>query len=283
MRLRFTKMQGLANDFVVIDATREPFSPDPEQIRRLADRRLGVGCDQVLVVEAPPGDEADFGYRIFNADGGEVEHCGNGARCFARYVVERGLFSGREIRVHTAGGPLVLYLEDDDQVSVNMGVPVLEPAAVPFAAEQRQAFYELEVDGELLQLGVVGLGNPHAVMRVDDVDAAPVARFGPLIESHARFPRRVNAGFMEVVSPEQIRLRVYERGVGETPACGSGACAAVVVGRLWEVLAATVAVDLPGGRLTVSWSGEGEPVWMRGPAETVFDGEIDLQANVYAG
>lgn len=279
MRLRFTKMQGLGNDFVVIDATRESFSPDPEQIRRLADRRLGVGCDQVLVVEPAPGDEADFGYRIFNADGGEVEHCGNGARCFARYVVERGLFSGREIRVHTRGGPLVLYLEDDGQVSVNMGVPVLEPAAVPFAAEKRQPFYALDVDGESLQAGVVGLGNPHAVMRVDAVDTAPVARLGPLIESHERFPRRVNAGFMEVVSPEHIRLRVYERGVGETPACGSGACAAVVVGRLWDVLAAAVAVDLPGGRLTISWAGEGEPVWMRGPAESVFDGEIELQAH----
>lgn len=279
MRLRFTKMQGLGNDFVVIDATREPVELDAGQVRQLADRRFGVGCDQVLLVESPPDGGSDFGYRIFNADGGEVEHCGNGARCFARYVVERGLFSGREIRVHTAGGPLVLYLEEDGQVSVNMGVPVLEPAAVPFATERRQPVYELEVDGEVLQLGVVGLGNPHAVMRVDDIDAAPVARFGPLIESHERFPRRVNAGFMQVVSPEQIRLRVYERGVGETLACGSGACAAVVVGRLWDLLEPDVAVDLPGGRLMVSWSGEGEPAWMRGPAETVFEGEIELQGN----
>ena len=276
MRLRFSKMHGLGNDFVVIDATREPVSLDEAQFRRLADRRFGVGCDQVLLVEPAPGPKADFGYRIFNADGGEVEHCGNGARCFARYVSERGLFSGNEIRVSTAGGPLVLYLEPDGQVRVNMGVPVLEPAAVPFVAEKRQPVYQLDTEGETLSLGVVGLGNPHAVMRVDAVDTAAVARLGPVIESHERFPRRVNAGFMQVVSPDHIRLRVYERGVGETLACGTGACAALVVGRLWELLEDNVAVDLPGGRLQVSWQGEGEPVWMRGPAAHVFDGEIEL-------
>ena len=276
MRMQFTKMQGLGNDFVVIDATREPVALDAVQLRRLADRRFGVGCDQVLMVEPPPGPEADFGYRIFNADGGEVEHCGNGARCFARYVTERGLFSGNRVRVSTAGGPLVLYLEQDDQVRVDMGVPVLAPSAVPFVAEKQQPVYLLETGEEQLQIGVVGLGNPHAVMRVDDVDTAPVARLGPLIESHERFPRRVNAGFMQVLSPEHIRLRVYERGVGETLACGTGACAAVVVGQLWELLAQEVAVDLPGGRLQVSWQGPGEPVWMRGPAATVFEGEIEL-------
>ena len=276
MRMQFTKMQGLGNDFVVIDATREPVALDAGQLRRLADRRFGVGCDQVLMVEPAPGPEADFGYRIFNADGGEVEHCGNGARCFARYVTERGLFSGDRIRVSTAGGPLVLYLEEDGQVRVDMGVPVLAPSAVPFVAEKQQPVYLLETGEEQIQIGVAGLGNPHAVMRVDDVDTAPVARLGPVIESHERFPRRVNAGFMQVISPDHIRLRVYERGVGETLACGTGACAAVIVGQMWELLAQEVAVDLPGGRLAVSWQGPGEPVWMRGPATTVFEGEIDL-------
>jgi len=276
MRMQFTKMQGLGNDFVVIDATREPVALDAGQLRRLADRRFGVGCDQVLMVEPAPGPEADFGYRIFNADGGEVEHCGNGARCFARYVTERGLFSGDRIRVSTAGGPLVLYLEEDGQVRVDMGVPVLAPSAVPFVAEKQQPVYLLETGEEQIQIGVAGLGNPHAVLRVDDVDTAPVARLGPVIESHERFPRRVNAGFMQVISPDHIRLRVYERGVGETLACGTGACAAVIVGQMWELLAQEVAVDLPGGRLAVSWQGPGEPVWMRGPATTVFEGEIDL-------
>ncbi len=277
MRLRFTKMQGLGNDFVVIDATREPVRLSAEQVRQLADRRFGVGCDQVLMVEPSPDADSDFGYRIFNADGGEVEHCGNGARCFARYVTEAGLFSGNEIHVHTAAGPLVLYLEEDGQVRVDMGVPALEPAAVPFVAEKRQPVYLLQAGDEKLQVGVTGLGNPHAVMRVDEVDTAPVARLGPIIESHQRFPRRVNAGFMQVVSPQHIRLRVYERGVGETLACGTGACAAVVVGRLWDLLEADVTVELPGGRLQVSWQGEGEPVWMRGPAKMVFEGEIELQ------
>ncbi len=274
--LRFTKMHGLGNDFVVIDAVRQDVHLDPERIRFLCDRHFGIGCDQLLLVE-PSGDpRARFRYRIFNADGSEVAMCGNGARCFARFVREEGLADEDEITVQTAAGLITLYHEPGGQVRVNMGVPRLEPAEIPFEALGRAPAYDLQLDGETVRIGAVSLGNPHAVLRVEDVARAPVERLGPVIESHPRFPERVNVGFMEVVGRDHIRLRVFERGVGETLACGSGACAAVVVGRVQGLLDETVAVDLPGGRLTVRWAGEGEPVWMTGPAQTVFKGTIDI-------
>ena len=270
--LRFTKMEGLGNDFVVVDATRTPFALSPEEIRRLADRRFGVGCDQVLVVEAPRGD-ADFGYRIFNADGGEVEQCGNGARCFVVYAREHGLTDTREIRVETLGGPIVPTLEDDGEVSVDMGIPRFAPADIPFVGGTGAIVEPLDVDGRVVEISALSMGNPHAVQLVDDVDAAPVATLGPRIEAHPRFPKRVNAGFMEIVDRATIRLRVYERGAGETLACGTGACAAVVAGIRRGLLDARVRVHTRGGPLTIAWSGDASPVIMKGPARTVFEGE----------
>ena len=274
MTLRFTKMQGLGNDFIVIDAIHQPVVLDPERIRRLADRRFGVGCDQLLLVEPPRLPATDFHYRIFNADGSEVEQCGNGARCFARFVRDQGLTDQDEIAVGTAAGPIRLYLEQG-QVRVNMGVPVLTPVEIPFVADDQASSYLLEVGGRTLTIGAVSMGNPHAVLLVDDVDTAPIAELGPAIESHPRFPRRVNAGFMQVLSPDHVRLRVYERGAGETLACGTGACAAVVSGNLRGLLGPRVRVGLPGGELVIEWSGAGEVVWMTGPAERVFEGVID--------
>ncbi|HFD79877.1 MAG TPA: diaminopimelate epimerase [Gammaproteobacteria bacterium] len=276
MQLQFTKMQGLGNDFVVIDAVRQPVELTPEQIRHLANRRFGIGCDQVLLVEPSPREDADFGYRIFNADGGEVEQCGNGARCFARFVRAKGLSDKDRIRVVTAAGLIELRIEEDDRVTVDMGVPRLEPADIPFEAPQRAPLHALSVAGETVELGVVSMGNPHAVLQVPHVDSAPVERLGPLIERHPRFPRRVNVGFMEIVDRRHIRLRVYERGSGETLACGSGACAAVVSGRIRALLDETVDVELRGGHLVVSWGGEGKPVLMTGPASFVFEGKIEL-------
>lgn len=276
MNLRFTKMHGLGNDFVVVDAIAQTFEPTPEQIRFLADRRFGVGCDQVLLVERARTDGADFGYRIFNADGGEVEQCGNGARCFARYVRDHGLTDKDRIVVDTRAARLTLQIEADGQVSVDMGVPELEPARIPFEADARAANYVIQVDGNDYAIGAVSMGNPHAVLMVDDVERAPVESLGPQLESHRRFPRRVNVGFMQVVDRGHVRLRVFERGAGETLACGSGACAAVVAGRLQERLDPQVAVDLRGGRLVISWPGAGEPVTMTGPATTVFEGQIEL-------
>lgn len=275
MLLKFTKMHGLGNDFVVIDAINQSVSLTPAQIRRLADRHYGIGCDQLLLVEAATVAGHDFRYRIFNADGGEVNQCGNGARCFMRFVHEKGLSDKPELRVETAGGPLRLRLEDDDRITVDMGVPRLEPADVPFDAPVRDNTYPLAVDGTRLEIAVLSMGNPHAVVLVDDIDTAPVAELGPAIERHPRFPQRVNAGFMQIVDPETIRVRVYERGVGETLACGSGACAAMVAGRLWDRLAPRVKVILAGGELVVSWVGEGSPVLMTGPATTVYEGQIE--------
>ncbi len=276
MELTFTKMHGLGNDFVVIDATSQPINLTMEQIRLLADRRLGVGCDQVLLVEPPAQAEVDFTYRIFNADGSEVEQCGNGARCFAHYVRDKGLTRKDQIPVATAAGVITLYVEADGQITVDMGVPIFEPAEIPFAADARAEVYSLEVEATQLELSAVSLGNPHAVMRIEDVDKAPVSSLGPRIESHARFPRRVNVGFMQVVDRQHIRLRVYERGVGETLACGSGACAAVVVGRQRGWLDDKVTVSLPGGNLKIQWPGENQPVMMTGPAASVFEGRIRL-------
>ncbi|MBV5308930.1 diaminopimelate epimerase [Chromatium okenii] len=276
MRLKFTKMHGLGNDFVVFDAVRQQVELDAVTIRRLADRRFGIGCDQILLVEPPRVPDTDFHYRIFNADGSEVEQCGNGARCFAQFVREQGLSTQEEIRVSTASGVIRLALQPEGLVRVNMGAPVLEPALIPFLAAKTQWSYPLEVDGETFHIGAVSMGNPHAVLLVDDVDTAPIARLGPLIEAHPRFPQRVNVGFMQIINTQRVRLRVYERGAGETLACGTGACAAVVSGWLRKLLAPRVQVSLPGGELLIEWCGPPQTVWMTGPAVSVFQGEIDL-------
>ena len=275
MAIAFTKMQGLGNDFVVIDAISQDVSLTTDQIQRMADRHFGIGCDQVLLVEKPRG-AADFRYRIFNADGGEVEQCGNGARCFVHFVRMHGLSDKNEISVETAGGIIHPRIEDDGQVTVDMGIPRFAPQEIPFRAEHENLRYELLVDENTITIGVVSMGNPHAVILVDSARTASVATLGPLIEKHSRFPNRVNAGFMEVVAPNHIRLRVYERGAGETLACGTGACAAVVMGCRWGLLEELVNVELPGGNLTIRWQGVNNPVWMTGPASRVFEGRIEL-------
>jgi diaminopimelate epimerase len=276
MPVPFTKMHGAGNDFVVFDGVTRPVPLTPEKIRRLADRHFGIGCDQVLLVERPTAGGADFRYRIFNADGGEVEQCGNGARCFVRFVRDRRLTAKDEIAVETLSGMIYPRLEPDGNITVNMGVPRLDPAAVPFEASTRENVYDLEVNGRKVNVTVLSMGNPHAVQVVPEVDSAPVNTQGPLIERHPRFPQRVNAGYMQIVDRGHIRLRVYERGAGETLACGTGACAAVVAGRQRGLLDDKVDVKLLGGTLRVSWAGEGQPVWMTGPAVTVFEGTIDL-------
>jgi len=269
-------MHGLGNDFIVLDALSRPLNLTPEQLRLIADRRYGVGCDQILQVEPPREPDTDFYYRIFNADGGEVEQCGNGARCFVRYVRDRGLTTQTEIRVGTRGGVIVPRLEADGQVTVNMGTPEFEPARIPFDAPARALTYELVLDGRRLEISALSMGNPHAVQVVPDIERAPVAAEGPLIERHPRFPRRVNAGYLQVVNRRRILLRVYERGAGETPACGTGACAAVVAGIARGLLESKVTVTTRGGDLGISWAGEDRPVMMTGPAVTVFEGEMDL-------
>lgn len=276
MKLKFTKMHGIGNDFVVFNGIHQAVKLTPEQLRYISNRRFGVGCDQILLVESAQTDAADFRYRIFNANGGEVEQCGNGARCFMRFVREQGLSDKDLIRVETLSGIIELQLEADELVRVNMGVPEFEPSLIPFDADSVALSYPLEVDDQTLQIGAVSMGNPHAVLQVDNVQLARVAQLGPIIESHPRFPNQVNVGFMEIVSPDHIRLRVYERGTGETLACGSGACAAVAIGRLHEQLAEKVTVSLPGGELIISWSGNHQPVWMTGSANTVYQGEIEL-------
>lgn len=277
MRLRFTKMHGLGNDFVVIDGISQKVKLTPEKVRKLADRHFGVGCDQVLLVEVPDSPDVDFCYRIFNADGNEVENCGNGARCFARFVRDRRLTGKNEIRVQTASGQMVLKVQEDDQISVDMGIPRLAPADIPFLADAEAPDYPLELsNGDVITIGAVSMGNPHAVTLVSDVDTAPVNTQGPLIESHPRFPERVNAGFMQVCSRSEIRLRVYERGVGETLACGTGACAAVVSGIVRGLLDGRVTVHLPGGDLDIQWAGKGQAVIMTGPATNVFHGQVKL-------
>ena len=276
MELKFSKMHGLGNDFVVIDAINQSVSLTPPQIRHLADRRHGIGCDQLLLVEKSDQPDSQFRYRIFNADGGEVEQCGNGARCFARFVRAKGLTNADRIRVHTSAGLMELIVHDDERVTVDMGIPRLEPADIPFEASTRAPRYALSVDGEPQEIGAVSMGNPHAILQVPHIDSAPVARLGPAIESHPRFPRRVNVGFMEVVARNRIRLRVFERGAGETLACGSGACAAVVAGRVQGLLDDTVTTQLRGGDLVVSWAGDNRPVLMTGPATFVFEGTIQL-------
>lgn len=280
MNLRFTKMHGLGNDFVVIDAINQDVSLSDDQYRFLADRRFGIGCDQILLVEAPRTKGVDFIYRIFNADGSEVEQCGNGARCFAVFVRKKGLTDKDIINVETASGVIELAMQDDQQVTVNMGKPRFAPADLPFVpglSADQAGRYPLDLPGDgRVEVGIVSMGNPHAVVQVDNVDTAPVEEYGPLIESHEAFPNRVNAGFMQVLDRDHVRLRVYERGTGETLACGTGACAAMVVGRQQGLLNDMVEVSLPGGQLQIQWQGDDQPVMMTGPAVTVFEGEIQL-------
>jgi len=276
MLLKFTKMHGAGNDFVVLDGVRQKIELSPEQLRLLADRHFGVGCDQILLVEKAQRAEADFRYRIFNADGGEVEQCGNGARCFVRFVYDQELTRKREIVVETRNGLIAPRLEDDGRVTVDMGAPIFDAALIPFDGGSGAVSEPLEVAGETLQISALSMGNPHAVQVVKDIGCAPVEKLGPLIERHPRFPNRVNAGFMQVMDRRHIRLRVYERGSGETLSCGTGACAAVVAGIRRGLLDSTVNVATHGGALVIAWAGEGQPVLMTGPAITVFAGEINL-------
>ncbi|MCA1245594.1 diaminopimelate epimerase [Massilia sp. MS-15] len=283
MKLKFTKMHGAGNDFIVIDAIHQEVDLSAEQWRRLADRRFGIGADQILVVERPRSAGVDFRYRIFNSDGGEVEQCGNGARAFARFVSDKGLSGERSIRVETMKGVIAPRLEDDGSVTVDMGAPRLDPAEVPFdsaglaaRAEGADTTWPLPLGGKTVFLSVVSMGNPHAVQVVEDVDSAPVATLGPAIETHPRFPNKVNAGFMQVVDRHHIRLRVFERGAGETLACGTGACAAVVAGIRRGLLDSPVRVAARGGELSIAWDGPGQPVYLSGPAVTVFEGAIEI-------
>jgi len=275
-KLKFTKMHGAGNDFVVIDGVRQEIYLTPEQLRLLADRHFGIGCDQILIVKRSNNEEADFRYLIFNADGGEVEQCGNGARCFVRFVHDHKLTSKREIVVETKSGLISPRLEEDGRVTVNMGAPIFEAGRIPFDSDSDAVMQPLEVNGETVQITAVSMGNPHAVQVVADVEHAPVATMGPLIEAHPRFPRRVNAGFMQVIDRAHIKLRVYERGAGETMSCGTGACAAVVSGIQRGLLDNHVQVATHGGVLTIAWAGAGASVMMTGPAITVFEGEINL-------
>lgn len=276
MRLKFTKMHGLGNDFVVFDAISQKIELTLAQLRFIADRHFGIGCDQILLVESPTCDDADFRYRIFNADGSEVGQCGNGARCFARFVYEQGLTDKREIRVETASGIIVPRLETHFEVTVNMGAPRFEPTDIPFMAQQRLLTYSLTIADQLFEISAVSMGNPHAVRVVDDVDTAFLERDAPLIEHDVRFPESVNVGFMQVLNRNHIKLRVHERGSGETLACGTGACAAAVLGITRGLLDSRVSVSMRGGDLSIAWNGENTPVWMTGPATRVFDGELDL-------
>ncbi|HEY3700043.1 MAG TPA: diaminopimelate epimerase [Spongiibacteraceae bacterium] len=276
MLLRFTKMHGCGNDFVVLDLISQRFILKDRHVRKLADRHFGIGCDQVLVIEAPGRPDVDFRYRVFNADGGEVEQCGNGARCFARYVRDKRLTGKDDIRVETKCGIIELQITRNKQVRVDMGTPILTPREIPFIAAERAVTYALEVNAQNYEIGAVSMGNPHAVLLVDDVNIAPVTTLGAQIEKHALFPQRVNVGFMQVLSSSEINLRVFERGVGETLACGTGACAAVVSGQLRGLLGQEVQVNVPGGSLSIEWRGEGRPVMMTGPASTVYEGQIQL-------
>ena len=282
MWIKFNKMHGLGNDFMVVDLVTQHAYLTPMQIRHLADRNFGVGFDQLLLVEVPTQTDVDFKYRIFNSDGSEVENCGNGARCFARFVYEQKLIGRRNIRVETANGNMELELTADNDVIVNMGPPVLAPAAVPFTPEssdkEQAASYKIAVEGHgTIELGAVSMGNPHAVIQVNDINTAPVAELGEALESHAFFPERANIGFMQIINRQHIKLRVYERGAAETLACGSGACAAVVIGIEQKQLDQTnIKVELPGGELLINWAGRGQPVFMKGPAISVFEGQIQL-------
>lgn len=276
MLLRFTKMHGLGNDFVVLDLITQRYRLRERDILRIADRHFGIGCDQILVVEHPQRPHVDFRYRIYNCDGSEVEQCGNGARCFAKFVSDKKLTGKSTIRVETKAGDIELELISNQQVRVNMGEPVLAPQDIPLLMDKQAAHYQLQLPEQTVDLGAVSMGNPHCTLLVDDINTEHVATLGPIIESHPSFPERVNVGFMQVVDRQYVKLRVYERGAGETLACGSGACAAVVVGQLQGLLDEQVSVSLPGGQLSIEWRGLGHPVMMTGPATTVFEGQIQL-------
>ena len=276
MLLRFTKMHGLGNDFMVLDLISQHAHIQPKHVKQWGDRHTGVGFDQLLIVEPPSQPDVDFRYRIFNADGSEVEQCGNGARCFARFVIDKRLTLKRQIRVETSSGVIQLEIRADGQVQVDMGPPRLEPSEIPFVAEARATDYAVEVDGQTLRLAAVSMGNPHAVLRVEDVDQAPVRELGPRLEVHPRFPRKVNVGFLQVVDRRQARLRVWERGAGETRACGTGACAAAVAAISQGWMDSPLQIELPGGRLSIEWAGPGQPVMMTGPAIRVYEGQVRL-------
>ena len=276
MWLKFTKMHGIGNDFIVIDAVTKPVKLSPSKIRQLADRHFGIGCDQVLIVEAPTEPDVDFNYRIFNSDGSEVEQCGNGARCFAKYGRDRKLTARNPVRVQTMSGRYEIGVDEDNNYSVDMGVPELLPENIPFQADAVQTTYEVQVDGQSVELSAVSMGNPHAVLVVEDTQTAPVETLGPSLESHEQFPKRANIGFMQILARDEINLRVYERGAGETLACGTGACAAVVAGIQRGLLDNEVTVHLPGGTLKIGWPGEGQSVILSGPAKTVFHGQIRI-------
>jgi diaminopimelate epimerase len=276
MQLHFTKMHGLGNDFIVLDQTQQAFQLDEKKVCELAHRQLGIGFDQLLIVQAPSTEEVEFDYRIFNADGEEVEHCGNGARCFAKFVLDKGLTQNRLIKVHTAAGNIELLVNDDETVTVQMGVPIFEPSLIPFSAESESSSYTLELEDECVEITALAIGNPHAVVIVPNVQKAEVLTLGAQIESHTRFPNRVNAGFMEIVSPTEVNVRVFERGVGETLACGTGACAAVVSGIQLGLLEHKVTANLLGGQLHIQWDAPNKSVKMTGPCQSVFEGTIEL-------
>ncbi|MDA9094967.1 diaminopimelate epimerase [Porticoccaceae bacterium] len=276
MLMKFTKMHGLGNDFVVIDALTQNVRVTASMARRLGNRTLGIGCDQILVVEPPSDPNIDFNYRIFNSDGGEVEQCGNGARCLARFVKDRRLTGKSTIRVKTMNRVMELRINADNLVSVDMGIPALVPADIPFQAAEPANLYAIDIGGNSYQIAAVSMGNPHGILQVDDIQTAPVSDLGPQLECHERFPNRVNAGFMQVVDRQQLNVRVFERGAGETQACGSGACAAAVAAIQQELVDSPVTVHLNGGDLTIDWQGEGQPLIMTGPAVTVFHGRIRI-------
>lgn len=276
MLLKFTKMHGLGNDFVVFDAISQKVNLSRDQLQFLADRHFGIGCDQILLVEEPTIPDADFRYRIFNSDGGEVQQCGNGARCFVQFVHEKGLTGKSRIRVETLAGIIDIERQENGQVTVNMGRPDFAPQSLPFQVPEQADHYLVNIGGAPVKLGAVSMGNPHAVIQVDNVENAPVEVWGPALESHVMFPERVNVGFMQLIDRNRIRLRVYERGAGETLACGTGACAAAVMGIKWGMLNKRVTVELTGGNLLIEWDGDHSPVLMTGPAQTVFDGQITL-------
>ena len=275
MKYKFTKMHGLGNDFVLIDCVNQSVNLSLDQLRNIANRRLGIGCDQILLIERTESD-ADFRYRIFNSDGGEVEQCGNGARCLVSYIYDKGMTQKKEISVETLGGIIFPKLEINGEVTVNMGTPKFEPKEIPFVADKRMLTYLLEVNEKQIEFSILSMGNPHAVQVVEDINQSPVLVEGSLIESHSRFPKHVNAGYMQIVNREHINLRVYERGAGETLSCGTGACAAVVAGITRGLLDSRVTVSTTGGNLSICWEGDNNPVWMTGPTVSVFDGEIEL-------
>ncbi len=276
MQIKFTKMHGLGNDFVVIDAINQSIDLSTEKIRFIADRHFGIGCDQLLLVESSDTDAADFRYRIYNADGNEVEQCGNGARCFARFVHEEGLTDKDKIPVITKNGLITLEIKENNEVTVDMGIPQTAPQQIPFVTEHEAPLYHLELNGDSINFGAVSMGNPHAVITVENISAAPVEKIGKLLQANNHFPNSVNVGFMQIIDRGEINLRVFERGVGETQACGTGACAAVVAGHIQGLLDNTVDVNLPGGKLSIHWSGGQNPVMMTGPTASVFKGIISL-------